>query len=142
MGYSSTNLGQGATINTYSSASLFPDGQQDGDMAIAVDTGALYYWDHGNTLWVLITASAATGDYKPQPAITLDSTDILNKYIVLDEAPSSKPATRLWVIGGPQQDYGVDFEITTDDGGKRLSWDGLGLELILEDGDKLIVTHN
>jgi len=140
MGYNSTNLGQGATVNTYATVGAFPDGQQAGDMAIATDTGGLYYWNE--TSWVLIVASAATGDYKPEAVRTLSGVDITNKYVILTEAPANKNFTRLWVLDGPQQEYGVDFQVTTDDGGKRLSWDGLGLESLLLAGDKLIVTYN
>lgn len=86
------------------------------------------------------SAAPSVGDYKVEK-VTLNSTDISNKYIVLAEAPSSKPITRLVVIEGIEQEYSVDFEVTNDDAGKRLSWNGLGLESILADGDRLVVIY-
>lgn len=83
-----------------------------------------------------------TTQYKPNEPITLTATDISNKYLILAEAPVTKEITQLFVIGGMPQEYGIDFVVTTDDSGKRLSWDGYGLESILSDGDIIIVIHN
>jgi len=74
--------------------------------------------------------------------ITLVSGDITNKYVVLSLAPSDKPQTQLTVIGGPPQEYSVDYQVTTDNANRRLSWDSLGLDGILIAGDKLIVNYN
>lgn len=73
---------------------------------------------------------------------TLTNTDITNKYIVLADIPDDANLVRLVVIEGIEQDNGVDFQMTPDDGNKRLSWDGLGLESLLANGDKLIVAYN
>lgn len=74
--------------------------------------------------------------------ITLTAGDITNKYVVLSLAPANKPQTQLIVIGGPGQEYSIDFEVTTDNADRRLSWDSLGLDGILEAGDRLIVNYN
>lgn len=74
--------------------------------------------------------------------VTLVAGDITNKYIVLSEAPADKPQTQLTVIGGPEQEYSVDFEVTTDNADRRLSWNGLGLDGILIAGDRIIVNYN
>ena len=73
---------------------------------------------------------------------TLDPTDITNKYIVLTNVPLDASLVRLVVIDGIEQDNGVDFQMTVDDGNKRLSWDSLGLDGLLENGDKIIVSYN
>jgi len=83
-----------------------------------------------------------TTQYVPQEPITLDATDITNKYVVLDAAPTDKEKTQAFVVGGNPQEYGADFEITADDGGKRFSWSGLGLESLLTIGDKLVIVYN
>lgn len=80
--------------------------------------------------------------YKPEPPITLDATDIANKYIVLTEAPRVKNETQMYIINGSAAGYGVDFIITDDDGGKRLSWDGLDLDGIFSIGDQILVIYN
>ena len=86
-------------------------------------------------------ASTNVNPYKVDK-FTLSGTDITNKYIVLSEAPTTKTKTRLVVIGGPEHDYSIDFQVTIDDGNKRLSWDGLALQPILENSDKIIVIYN
>ena len=71
----------------------------------------------------------------------LDATDISNKYIVLTAAPATASSTRVEVKGLDPKFYGDDFTMTTDDGGKRLSWSGLGLDGVLIVGDKLNVIY-
>lgn len=66
---------------------------------------------------------------------TLDGTDISNKFITLSGTPTTAGNTILIIIGGIVQDYSVDFTIS----GAVLSWNGLGLDGILEIGDKLII---
>lgn len=73
--------------------------------------------------------------------ITLTGTDITNKYVVLTDAPKVKALTRMFPVGGPEQQYGVDFVVTTDDSDKRFSWDGYALDTVLESGDILVVTY-
>lgn len=121
----------------------FTDGQFDGQLSVAKDTGDLYYWDATLLSWVIISSGGGpVAGYYPEPVITLTGTDIANKYIILSQAPTSKPLTRLTVVGGPSQEYGIDFEVTAADGGKRLRWESLGLEGVLAIGDKLIITYN
>lgn len=76
--------------------------------------------------------------------LTLDSTDITNKYKDLTIASDVKGATNtcsLTVVGGPLQIYGTDYAIVTDGSlSRRVSWDGRGLDGVLESGDKLIVS--
>lgn len=67
--------------------------------------------------------------------LTLSNTDISNKFVTLTEAPTVPTNTILNVIGGPAQEYGVDFTVTN----VTLSWSGLALDGVLSSGDVLIV---
>lgn len=85
-----------------------------------------------------------TGYVSKTETLTLDSTDITNKYkdlastaAVVDPANSSS----LCPVGGPRQEYGVDYTIITNGSiVKRVNWNGLALDGVLEAGDKLIVS--
>lgn len=74
--------------------------------------------------------------YNPRPQITLSSTDISNKYVDLVVTPGFPNLSRLSIGGGPDQVYGVDFQVS----GTLLTWNGLNLDGILEAGDILIIT--
>ena len=73
---------------------------------------------------------------------TLTAQNILDKYILLTLAPTAPTSIILTVKGLPPQYYGDDFEIVALDGGKRLTWDGLGLENLLEELDKITVIYS
>ena len=72
----------------------------------------------------------------------LDSTAITNKYVDLPTAPTQPTQTTMEVIGGSIQEYNVDFTVTSDEAGKRVSWAGLGLDGQVTAGDKLIIVYN
>jgi len=92
------------------------------------------------------TALAAAG-LDAAEKFTLDGTDITNKYVVLAQVPKAATVIRLVVMGGMEQDYAVDFAVTADDGGKRLSWDSaeggisVGMEADLAAADILRVWY-
>lgn len=92
-------------------------------------TGQLDYIDE--------TAPAGVGSYNIDK-VTLNATDITNKQITLSGTPSTATDTRLVVIGGIEQDYGVDFSVS----GTTLTWSSLGLDGVLANGDKIIVIYN
>lgn len=85
---------------------------------------------------------AQTVQYIPNLPIQLTATDISNKYIVLQIAPTDKDKTQLFLVGGIASLYGTDFIVTNDDGGKRLTWAGLGLDGFLEANDTVIIIQN
>lgn len=74
--------------------------------------------------------------------IYLNSGQISQSYLVLLQAPSTPELTELNITGAPDQIYGVDYEVTADDGGKRLSWAGLGIDGVVEVGDVAGVRYN
>jgi len=74
--------------------------------------------------------------------LTLTSTDITNKYVDLAAAPKQVQSTVVQPEGGPVQFYTDDYTIITDGSViKRLNWSGLGMDGILEVGDKLRVLY-
>ena len=141
--YNTINLPSGEVVaKSYTNFSAFPVGTSDGELAIDKSANQLYYWDVDTNNWVSLVGASAGADYKPQNVLTITGTDISNKFILLASAPTEKQKTRLSVVGGIEQEYSIDFVVTTDNSDRRLSWDGLGLESILEVGDRLIITYN
>jgi DNA-binding beta-propeller fold protein YncE len=139
--YNTINVAASGGAKTYTDFASFPAGSAVGDLALAEDTKFLYYWD--GALWQQVESSTpATGQYKPEPLYVITASDITNKYILLAEAPTDRELTTFVIFGGPPQAYGVDFIVTLDDGGKRLSWDGLGLDSIIEENDQVSVIYN
>lgn len=93
------------------------------------------------TLDLVGSSSPSGGDSTSIDVFVLDSTDISNKYIVLSSAPTTKNKTMCFIPSAPFQNYSVDYVVTSDDSDKRLSWDSLGLDGVLEIGDKLYIVY-
>jgi len=72
---------------------------------------------------------------------TLDATDITNKYITLDGASLNEEIDMV-VVGGPTQQYQVDFILLGD---RRISWSSaaalVGMDSDLIEGDILQITY-
>jgi hypothetical protein len=86
-----------------------------------------------------VEALAESTQYVPQPDIVLTATDIANKYVLLNQSPTEPEKTRLSIVGGVYQDYGVDYEVID---GNKLSWESLSLDGDLEIGDTLVIVIN
>jgi len=69
--------------------------------------------------------------------ITVSGTDITNKYVTLAYTPFLATEVALGIIGGSTQTYGVNYTVS----GTKLSWDGLGLDGVLEAGDKFRIIY-
>ena len=92
--------------------------------------------------WTNVTGTgASTAGYHVEK-FTLDIVAITNKYIILNRAPMTTGLTRLMVIDGIEQEYNADYQMLSDDGNRRLSWNSLGLDGVLSVGDRLIITYN
>lgn len=89
----------------------------------------------------LVNDPVSSGDPFNTQYFTLSGTDITNKYVLLSTAPVTKNKT-VMLPEGPAQTYGVDFEVTNDNGGTRLSWNGLALDGVLEAGDLLLILYS
>lgn len=89
------------------------------------------------TSGTLQAAIDAVGGVDEIEYITLDGTDITNKYVTLAQTPFSATEVMLDIIGGGPQLYTTDFAVTTN----QLDWDGLGLDGVLEAADKLRISY-
>ena len=87
--------------------------------------------------------AAPSGETKIVEILTVDATDVINKYSDdLTQIPATAAAVSINPVGGIAQEYTVDFTIISDGGDvKRINWDGLGLESLLINTDKLIVSY-
>jgi len=75
--------------------------------------------------------------------LTLDATDISNAYIDLAQTPASTSGVVVVPIGGILQENNEDYNIITDGStAKRVAWGGLGLEDLLESGEKISVSYS
>jgi hypothetical protein len=112
---------------------------------IYVDTANGTIWiktGPGPTNWTNVTGTgASTAGYHVEK-ITLDIVAITSKYIDLSQPPTTPNLTRLVVIDGIEQDYTTDFIMTANEGNRRLTWNGLGLDGVLAVGDRIIVIYN
>ena len=71
-----------------------------------------------------ITIASAAGQDKVVDHLTLDGTDISNKYKDLNYIPTEAADTEMTVIGGVDQQYTEDFAIISDGSDvRRLTWD-------------------
>lgn len=93
-----------------------------------------YYGGDGVTLGGIPLGGTGQG---PVEQFTLTATNITNKNVQLTISPEVPSAVLLFPEGGIVQRYGVDYTISGD----ILSWDGLGLDNFLEEGEFLIVKY-
>lgn len=80
--------------------------------------------------------SGSTGNIKTEN-IELNSTMITNKQLTLTEIPINNNQVLLDIPSGITQAYGIDFVVMAN----VLSWNGMGLETILEVNDRLRVVY-
>lgn len=69
--------------------------------------------------------------------VTLSATNITNKKIVLESAPINPLSVSLIPDGGIPQRNEIDFEVI----GNEVSWSGMGLDGVLEDGETIFLTY-
>jgi len=70
--------------------------------------------------------------------ITIDADDISNKYTVLSHTPYAATEVMLDIVGGCAQLYTTDFTVIDN---THLNWNGLGLDGVIETGDKIRVSY-
>lgn len=81
---------------------------------------------------------AAVGGIDEVEYITVDATDISNKYTSLSHTPYSAPDVMLDIIGGGTQVYTTDFTVIDS---THLNWDGLGIDGVIAADDKIRVSY-
>jgi hypothetical protein len=102
---------------------------------IVYDTDAKTYYGGDNL--TLGGYPLGSGSSLKTEKITLTQDDILNKYILLSSIPTNPMSTFVLPDGGIFQSYGIDFTIL----GNKLSWEGLGLDNLLEVGETLTISY-
>jgi len=98
----------------------------------------------GNVEEVTVTQAQTllSVETKKVEIITLDATDMSNKYFDLTETPSSTSNVEITPVGGIPQENTVDFNVISDGStAKRIDWDTYGLDGLLELGDKVMVSY-
>lgn len=96
-----------------------------------------------NSTTGVISANVGYVETRKVEIITLTSTEISNKYVDLDQTPKTNTAVMVFPVGGIAQEYTADYTVISNGSAvKRLNWNGLGLEALLESGDKLIVEYS
>ena len=74
---------------------------------------------------------------KTGEVVTLTNDHITNKRIILSVAPVSVNLTEFLPDGGILQRFGIDYTIS----GNILSWDALGLDGFLIEGDRITINY-
>lgn len=118
---------------------------QNGQSYLNAVNGDVYTYSTVSSSWSLVgNIKGAQGDQGLQgetnfkiETFTLNSTQILNKQIVLANTPNPASKTMVHVQSAPTQYYGVDFQVI----GNVLDWSGLSFELTLEIGTNIVVTY-
>ena len=96
----------------------------------------IFYGGNGTTLGGFPIGQGVPNTVAPQ-IVYLTQTDIDNKFITLNLTPLVPESVALIPAGGPEQLYGIDYEIN----GNILSWNTLGLDEILDNTDILIIRY-
>jgi len=105
------------------------------DLSLDSSARCVVYIYIGNKL----STAGSVGKSFSVDEFTLTSTQInTSKSVTLSHTPATDDDVKLTVYGGISQDEGVDFSVT----GTTLSWTGLGLDGILEVGDKIEVSYS
>jgi len=87
-------------------------------------------------------AGVADVEVKKVEILTITSGILGNKYVDLAEVPTTPTAVQVTPVGGIEQEYTIDFTVITNGSLiKRLNWSALGLQSLLEENDKIIVSY-
>lgn len=80
--------------------------------------------------------SSVSGNIKTDN-IQLNAAQVANKQVTLSQTPIEATQVLLDIPSGVTQVYGPDFSVS----GNILTWNGLGLETILEINDRLRIVY-
>jgi hypothetical protein len=141
------NVEDGADVTDEANVTDALDGATLDAVTVATDDKILIQdTSDGDTLKTVTAQSiadlAGAGETKKVEILTIASGDITAKYKDLAEIPATATAVQVTPVGGIPQEYTVDFTVITDGTDvRRLNWDGLGLEALLEADDKVMVSY-
>lgn len=82
------------------------------------------------------TAADVDSGYIVEPR-TITAAEALAKEVTLGNTPPSPNKVTLDIVSGVPQEYGTDYLVTGD----KLSWNGLGLDVTLSEGDKIRIIY-
>lgn len=68
---------------------------------------------------------------------TITATEASNKFVTLANTPTAPTKVTLDIVSGTPQKYGTDFTVI----GNQLSWNGLGLDVTLGEGDDIRIIY-
>ena len=112
------------------------------DKLISGSNVTLTVSNSGQNETITISTPDSTNIDKEVEYLTLDGTDISNKYKDLVNTPVNGDEAEVSVIGGMEQHYGTDFNLITDGSTiKRVSWSGYPLDGQLAASDVLKVSY-
>jgi len=77
------------------------------------------------------------GDNQVVEEIQLDSSDITAKEVQLTNTPDPTKIV-VHIVSGTTQTSQVDYIVVGD----KINWDGRGMETILSDGERLVVSYS
>jgi len=143
------NVEDGADVTDEANVTDALDGATLVAATVAVDDKVLIQDTNGSdvlktvTVQSIVDLAASANETKIVEIITLDATDISNKFSDdMTQVPITAAAVEVIPVGGIPQEYTVDFTVITDGSDiNRLNWDGLGLEALLESADKIMVSY-
>lgn len=81
--------------------------------------------------------AGATGS---RETFTLDATDIANKFVLVSADITTDESTQMNVSSLPTLFYGTEFEVDAVNK-KKVKWDSLSLDGVLQDGDQLEIIY-
>ena len=142
------NVEDGADVTDEANVTDALDGATLVAATVAVDDKVLIQDPNDSSILKTVTVASivalGSGETRIVEIVTLDATDISNKYNDdLTQVPAAATAVTITPVGGIPQQYTVDFTVITDGADiNRINWDGLGLESLLADADKLIVSYS
>lgn len=108
-------------------------------MVVYVQADAIYYkwtdlgWDY---FFTPVNLSTIVGLHRTELRV-ISSIEASNKTLSLLAIPSSPTETVVMTVGGTVQKYNIDYKVT----GNELTWNGYGMETIIESGDMLVIIY-
>lgn len=127
-------IGSQITLQSLTASTALVSGSSK-QLQSSITTATELSYVHGVTSSIQAQINAIAGSTYVVQEFTLASGDITNGYVTLSAVPSNPTLTVLQVIGGPTQQYGLDYTIS----GTQLSWGSYALNGILASGDVLLV---
>lgn len=105
------------------------------------DPSAITDADHVGTVAYISSLVAKLAGYGAEETIILTNEDIDNKYVTLSRQASVSllGAVCVNLYKGPELAIGIDFSMSTD--GTKIQWNGLTLDGVITEGDKLLVFY-